>query len=110
MNWTKSSDKIVLFSPTEAFSLSARRENIRGKTLLFDVCPNRTNGEEGKQVAELIIEDIRTNENGHMYTGISFVTQDSVKIYNKANNVFNAISYNDGHHPCQKPIKQIGPY
>ena len=103
MNWTKSSDKIVLFSPTEAFSLSARRENIRGKTLLFDVCPNRTNGEEGKQVAELMIE-------GHVYTGISFVTQDSVNIYNKANNVFNAISYNDGHQPCQKPIKHIGPY
>ena len=52
----------------------------------------RKNGEEGKQVAELIIEDIRKNDD--VYTGISFVTQDFVKI-NKANNVFNAISYND---------------
>ena len=107
MNWTKSSDKIVLFSPTEAFSLSARssRENIRGKTLLFDVCPNRTNGEEGKQVAELIIEDIRNNEDVYTYTAISFVNHDSVKI-NKVHNVFNVILfYNYGHHARSPPLR-----
>ena len=68
MNWTKFEnllDKIVLFSRTGKFT---------GKTLLFDVCPNRTNGEEGKQV----VAGCRINNRGYEQMKMGTCTQVSV--------------------------------